>query len=185
MTDPDIIAASPWYVVLTAPAQDIHTVWRLHELGLEMYVPIIRERKPTGRRNQHGQKICVVRPRPMFPGYGFLRVVGAPIDEVRAVRGVRDLLYHTGRNRKPEPVILPHEAVLAVFAKQHAEHQAYVHSLKGRRSTFKPGDLIKIDDGGVYSGLVANIEHIDARGRIEVLFGVIRHVLPADMVVAA
>jgi hypothetical protein len=44
---------------------------------------------------------------------------------------------------------------------------------------------VRVDDGGIYSGLVATVDRIDARGRIDVLFGLIRHTLPIDMVAAA
>jgi hypothetical protein len=48
------------------------------------------------------------------------------------------------------------------------------------------GDAVRIDaDGGAYAGLVATVDKIDSRGRIEVLLGMIRHTLSADIVVAA
>lgn len=176
---------SDWFVVLTEPQQEITTVWRLHELGLELYTPIVRERRPTRQRNKHGQKICVVRPRPMFPGYSFLRTTEFPgLDELGRVRGVRDLMW-TGEGFSRRPVTLPHEAVMAVFAKQHQVHQEYMQSIGGRVSHFKRGDMVRVDEGSVYSGLVAPVDKIDGKGRIEILLGMIRHTLPADMVVAA
>ncbi len=45
--------------------------------------------------------------------------------------------------------------------------------------------MVRIDEGSVYSGLIAAVDKVDAKGRIELLFGMIRHTLPADMVVAA
>ena len=50
---------------------------------------------------------------------------------------------------------------------------------------FKPGDRVRVDNGGIYSGLVASVDRISGHDRIEVLLGMIRHSLPADMVVAA
>jgi hypothetical protein len=45
--------------------------------------------------------------------------------------------------------------------------------------------LVRIDaEGGVYAGLIAKVDKIDSKGRIELLLGMIRHTLPADMVVA-
>lgn len=173
---------SDWYIVLTQPQQEITTVWRLHELGLELYTPIIRERRPTQKRDKNGQKICVLRPKPMFPGYGFVRVTGASISSVEATRGVNKVFRDpiTGA-----PYTLPHVAVMAVFAKQHAEHQEFIRKKGGRVSHFKPGDMVRIDEGSVYSGLIAQIEKVDAKGRYQILLGMIRHTLPADMVVAA
>lgn len=55
-----------------------------------------------------------------------------------------------------------------------------------RGSAWKRGDTVRVDvDGGAYAGLVATVDKIDSRGRIEVLLGIIRHTLPADIVVAA
>lgn len=175
---------SDWYIVLTQPQQEINAVWRLHELGLELYTPIIRERRPTHKRDKNGQKICVLRPKPMFPGYGFVRIMGASISEVEATRGV------TRVHRDPvtnAPSILPHAAVMAVFAKQHAEHQEFMRAKGGRVSKWKPGDQVRIDEGSVYSGLFAEIEKKIGKDRVSVLLGAarIRHTLPADMVVAA
>lgn len=173
---------SGWYIVLTQPQQEIRTVWRLHELGLELYTPIVRERRPTQKRDKNGQRICVLRPKPMFPGYGFVRAMGASISEVEDVRGVSKV-YRDPITRAP--YMLPHAAVMAVFAKQHAEHQEFMRAKGGRVSKFKPGDMVRIDEGSVYSGFVAKIEKLDGKGRVEVLLGMIRHRLPTDMVVAA
>ena len=62
---------SPWFVVVAAAQQEITTVWRLHLLGLEMFVPVIRRRIRTGRVRQAGITRLVARP--MFPSYGFIR----------------------------------------------------------------------------------------------------------------
>lgn len=170
-----------WYVVLTEPQQEIPTVWRMHELGLELFVPIVREKRSTNKKDKHGKKIVVLKPRPMFPGYGFIREAGiVDPNAILKVRGAREFLRIHGA-----PVMLPHEAVLSVFAKQHGEHQNFIAEKGGRKSQFKPGDMVRIDEGSVYSGLIAAVDKVDAKGRIELLFGMIRHTLPSDMVVAA
>lgn len=186
LVDPQPIAQqiieAPWYVMLTEPQQDLTTVWRLHELGLEMFVPVIRRRVKTGRTGKNGHKVTRVIPKPMFPGYGFLRV-GAPLAKVLDTRGVRGFMP----NEQGYPVKLPHLAVLAVFRKQMEEQQEFLQQARSRRnSIWKRGDHVRIDqDGGAYAGLVATVDKIDSRGRIEVLLGMIRHTIPADVVVAA
>ena len=175
---------SDWYIVLTQPQQEITTVWRMHELGLELYTPIIRERRSTSKKDRFGRKIVVLKPRPMFPGYGFVRVTGASISAVEATRGVSRVY------REPitgAPYVLPHAAVMAVFAKQYAEHQLFMQAKGGRVSAWKPGDQVRVDEGSVYSGFVAEIEKMVGKDRVSVLLGMakIRHTLPADMVVAA
>lgn len=174
MTDP------PWYVMLTEPQQDLTTVWRLHELGLEMFVPVIRRRVKTGRIGKNGHKVTRVIPKPMFPGYGFLRE-GSPLMKVLATRGIRDFM----RNEQGEPVRLPHSAVMSVFRKQIEEQQSWMQQTGGRRIVWRPGDQVRIDpEGGAYAGLLATVDKIDSRGRIEVLLGMIRHTIPAEMAVA-
>src|SRR4029077_8280943 len=101
---------SPWFVVLVSPQQEITTVWRLHRLGLELYVPILRRRIRTGRKH-HGRAITRIVARAMFPSYGFLRSGALDTDAILRVYGVRDLL----RNERGAAVTLPHEAVLAVY----------------------------------------------------------------------
>jgi transcription antitermination factor NusG len=173
-----------WFVMLTEPQQDLTTVWRLHELGLEMFVPVIRRRVKTGRIGKNGHKVTRVIAKPMFPGYGFLRITGIrDYDAIKDVRGVRDFMLDVAGN----PVKLPHAAVWAVFQKQLQEHQKWLQEVGGRRGTaWKRGDQVRVDeDGGAYAGLVATIDKIDSKGRIEILLGMIRTSLPADMVVAA
>ena len=78
-------------------------------------------------------------------------------------------------------VTLPHDAVLAVFAKQQEMHGELLAAARARRShRLEPGDLILVADGGSYSGLVAPVDRISSRGRIEELSGMIRHSLPAS-----
>ena len=174
---------SDWYVVLTEPQQAIQAVYRLHELELELFVPIIRKRVPTGRRGRNGQKVTRIMPRPMFPGYGFVRQRGiADLNTLLDVRGVRDVLRIQGK-----PAFLPDQAVMAIFKKQIQQQQEWIAEAKSpRRIAFKQGDRVRVDDdGGAYAGMVATVDKVDGKGRIEVLFGMIRHKLPAEMVVAA
>ena len=117
----------------------------------------------------------------MFIGYGFIRSGALDIDAIRNVRGVRDLL----RNERGAAVTLPHEAVLAVYAKQQEIHGEFLAQARRPSHGLKPGDLVRVDDGSSYSGLMASVDRISGHERVEVLFGVIRHTLPAGMVVAA
>ncbi len=183
--EPAATEAEPWwFVVQTLAQQDLTTVWRLHELGLELYVPVIRKRVKTGRIGKNGHKVTRVIPKPMFPGYGFLRTTGVgdhrTIEEVRGVSGfMRDIAGN--------PVKLPHIAVMSVYRKQMEEHHSFLQQARKRRgSIWKPGDKVRIDkDGGAYADRLATVDKIDSKGRIEVLLGLIRHVLPDHMVVAA
>ena len=187
LNDPQPVPApikdAPWFVMLTQPQQDLTTVWRLHELGLEMFVPVIRRRVKTGRIGKNGHKVTRVIAKPMFPGYGFLRMTADDVDAVMNTRGVRDFM----RNEQNKFVTLPHAAVLAVFRKQMEEQQIWLEANRSRRGVmWKRGDSVRVDaDGGAYAGLIATVDKIDSKGRIQLLFGMIKHTLPADMVVAA
>lgn len=178
---PQPISDAPWFVVLTQPQQDITTVWRLHELGLEMFVPVVRRRVKTGRTGKNGHKVTRVIAKPMFPGYGFLRMTDDDVDAVKATRGVRNFM----RDERNEFVKLPHKAVMAVRHRQDIVHQdEFMAKVSGR--TWKRGDKVRIDaDGGAYAGLLATVDWANSKGNIGILLGMIRHTLPADMVVAA
>jgi transcription antitermination factor NusG len=192
VASPAIDPEAPWYIVLTQPQQDLTTVWRLHELGLEMFVPVIRKRIPTGRRGANGHKVTRVIAKPMFQGYGFLRATPTSDPDSLiwrerdgcGIRGVREFL----RGVSGDPIKLPHRAVMAVFRKQNQEHQDWLEQAnKGRRFVqFKRGDKVKFDeDGGAYAGLIGSVDKVDSRGRLAILFGMIKHWVPADKVVAA
>ncbi len=181
---PSPIVESPWFVMLTEPQQDLTTVWRLHELGLEMFVPVTRKRVKTGRIGKNGHKVTRVIAKPMFPGYGFLRTIGiGNYETIKDVRGVRAFLLDVNG----EPVKLPHAVVMAVRRRETIEQQAWINQVGGRRgSAWKRGDVVRVDEeGGAYAGLIATIDKINSNGRIEILLGMIRTSLPADMVVAA
>lgn len=173
-----------WYVVLIEPQQEIPTMWRIHETKRELFVPIIRKRVVTGRTGRNGHKTTRIIPRPMFPGYGLIRRTGVDdLNELIDIRGVRQVLRDKG-----DPVVLPHLAVLAVLRKQSQKHLEFTSENVRRRqpSKFKRGDSVRVEsEGSVYDGMLAQVDKVDGKGRVEVLLGMIRHKLPADMVVAA
>jgi len=174
---------TPWFVMLTEPQQDLTTVWRLHELGLELFVPVLRRRINTGRIHNR-IKITRIAAKPMFPGYGFLRNIGIDHRRIEDVRGVRGFL----RNERNNPVQLPDQVIQTIFQCQNQELQKWLEAQRHGRSFshWKQGDRVRIDlDGSAYAGLLATIDAIDSHGRIEVLFGMIRTIMPPDMVIAA
>jgi len=172
----------PWYVILTTPQQQFKAVERLHDQGRELYVPWLSKRVPTGRTGRNGQKITRLIGKPMFQGYGFLRTTGVKdINQIREVYGISDFYRILG-----SPVTLPHEAVLAVRQKQTELQSIENQKVLRRKSRFKLGDKVRVDEsGGVYAGMVATVDRIDSQGRLSVLFGMIRHSLPQEKVVAA
>jgi transcription antitermination factor NusG len=172
----------PWFVILTTPQQQFKAVERLHDQGRELYVPWIAKRVPSGRIGKNGQKITRLIGKPLFQGYGFIRSTGIlDMTKIREVYGVSDFFRVLGR-----PVLLPHEAVMAIRQKQYELQSIENQKVTKRKSKFKLGDRVRVDEaGGVYAGMVATIDKIDSQGRLGVLFGMIRYTLPADKVVAA
>lgn len=175
--------ASAWHILLIEPQQEVTTVWRMHELGLELYSPIVRRQVQTGRRLPTGRKVMRVAPKPMFPGYAFLPVGVSDLNDVRRVKGVRDILQDVARARLVE---LPHEAVMAIRTKEYDEHIRYMEETmpKKRRPRFRAGDMIRVD-AGPFADAVRRVEQADGAGRVMVLHGMVKLWLEADMVVAA
>lgn len=171
-----------WYIVLTQPGRELTTVWRLHRMDLELYVPSVIRRIKVGGWRSKTIKVRTPQPRPMFQGYGFLRCDSVKsVADVTRCDGVRGLMPRWDG----QPAVLPHEAIMAVRAKQLEQHRIALAEKGVRPSSFKIGDNIRIDDDTVYHGLVSKIEEIDTQGRIKIMLGMIRHVVSADRVVAA
>lgn len=167
--------ASPWYVLLVEPQQEKTTIWRLHELGLEMYSPIVRRRVRRGRAE--GVRLAV---RAMFPGYGFIKASTiSDLNVVRRVRGIRDFHAVMGK-----PSVLHWAAIEAVRRKEFSEHQRYLDELAPKRKSkvmFRPGDIVRVEVGA-FADMVATVETCDTRGRLTVLQGLIRISMDSDMV---
>lgn len=174
-----------WYIVLTEPGREFTAIYRLHEQGRELFVPMIRRRIPTGRTGKNGHKITRIRPRPMFPGYGFIRQAGiTDVNEVLDVRGVRQLLRDQGR-----PVTLPQAAIQTIFKMQSQIHYEFCQEPRSRRKTpWKPGDKVRVQaEGSLYDGYFGEVQKLKGADRVELLLGAARlkFDLSADMVVAA
>lgn len=175
---------SDWYIVQVSPQRELTTVWRFHREDLELHVPLIRRRVKAGGWRGKTQKVRVMAPRAMFPGYGFVRVetVGHP-DGLKAIDGVLGYL----RDERGRAAILPALTHAAVRAKELEEHRRYLDEKGARASVWKPGDAIRVDEGSVYTGVFGQIEKLVGSDRVAVLLGAanIRHILSANMVVAA
>lgn len=170
-----------WHIVLIEPQQELTTGWRLHELGLELYSPIVRRQVKTGKMNKSGRKVMRVAPRPMFPGYGFLPTTAVTdLNIIREVKGVRDFL-----NVKGKPAWLPHDAIMAIRTKEYDEHLAYLGEIapKKRVPRFRAGDMVRIETGP-FADQIRHVEQADSIGRIMVLHGMVRQWMEQEDVIA-
>lgn len=171
-----------WYIVLTQSGRELTTVWRLHRMDLELYVPSVIRRIKVGGWRSKTVKVRTPQPRPMFQGYGFLRCDSVrSVADVTRCEGVRGLMPRWDGL----PAVLPHQAIMAIRAKQLEQHKIMLGEKGVRPSNFKVGQSVRFDDDSVYHGLVATIEAIDTQGRIKVMLGMLRHSVSGDRVQAA
>lgn len=171
-----------WHIVQIQPQQEVTTVWRMHELGLELYSPIVRARIPTGRRTPQGRQVVRVAPKPMFPGYAFL-ASGCDVGVVEATKGVMKVMMDHATQKF---IRLPHEAIMAIRTKEYDEHLRYLDEIapRKRKPQFRTGDMVRVDVGP-FADAVRRVEQADGAGRVMVLHGMVKLWLEADMVVAA
>jgi len=79
------VSTLSWYVVQSAPRKEGLVGSRIRELGREVFLPTLSERRPGHRRSTVG---------PLFPGYLFARLAREQGDlaTIRWTHGVRRLL---------------------------------------------------------------------------------------------
>lgn len=176
MTDPD------WYIVLVAPQRELTTGWRFHREGLELHVPIIRRKVKAGGWRSKSAKVRTLAPRAMFPGYGFVRVDA--VGSVAALASIDGVLGHL-TDDLGRPCVLPAAEHARVRDIEFEQHRRYLDGLKVKNHDFKAGDNVRIEDDSAYHGLMAKVERLDGKGRLELMFGMMRHIVPADRVIAA
>jgi hypothetical protein len=141
-----------WYTLYTKPNAEALVARTLITRGLTVLLPLLPSR-PGGRLH------------PLFPAYLFVRcdltVIG--IENLQWIPGLRRILSFEGR-----PAVVP-DAAIALIERGLAEIEAAgglpLHS-------FKPGDLVVIDQGplaglrGVFQGPIGPAERV----RIHVRF---------------
>lgn len=72
-----------WYVVQALPRKEGFVKDRIEDLGCEVFLPLLAERRPGWRR------ACV---GPLFPGYLFARLSEGDVARVRWMHGVNSIL---------------------------------------------------------------------------------------------
>lgn len=186
-----IAANGAWYVLLTEPMREQIAVARMHEIGLELYVPIVRKRVPMRGRNAAGHRLMRTVPRMMFPGYAFTLAGPAAgrledlCDRERGIRGIAGYLSRATIDGK-KAITLPMSAVEAIWRKQTDQHHQWRKDLKQPNGlhNFKPGDQVQAEDGPFF-GMLGQIQNLQKQGRVEVLFDMLKVSIPADQLRAA
>jgi transcription antitermination factor NusG len=159
-----------WYVVHAQPRKERFVGDRIRDLGREVFLPLISERRRGQRRSTVG---------PLFPGYLFalLSEPDGDLPRVRWTQGVRRVL---GDGPTPRPVA---EEVVQTI-RERADRTGRVRLGKGLAA----GARVRIVDGPL-AGLVGILERpvSDPRERVGVLLELFhrptRVDVPAAMVV--
>lgn len=141
-----------WYVVQAHPRKEPFVRDRIHDLGREAFLPMLRERSPGRRRS---------RLVPLFPGYLFAKLSESDGDlpHVRWAPGVRRLL---GDCDQPRPV--EDELIECIRARTDRNGRVKL----GRR--LRPGSRVRIVDGPL-AGLIGILERpaVEPAERVSVL----------------
>jgi transcriptional antiterminator RfaH len=161
-------------VVQTQPHAENKATAHLERQGYSVYLPRYLKRR------SHARKIEIV-PAPLFPGYLFVTVdmFAQRWRSIQSTIGVSRLVCNG-----QEPAVLP-AAVINELQERHDDAGFVQLDL---RSTFKPGDKIRVVDGafttcfGLYQGMAD-------RERVAVLLDLlgrkVRVVLDGDAIAAA
>ena len=88
MADGDV-AQQSWFVARTQPLRERWAAENCRRQGAETYLPQIEE---SARVVTAGRVIATLRPRPLFPGYLFVRTVGQQWRFLLGTFGVIDLI---------------------------------------------------------------------------------------------
>jgi len=142
------------HVLIVEPNREQRTVERLRERGYEAYTP-----RQWKRRTHRGRVIEFQRP--MFPGYAFIRAP-VPLEWIESIRGVRRYM-RVGETS----VRLPEGAIAAIKQKEAREAARFCSRVK--ESEFNVGQTVKITVGP-WADILAHVERLDDKGRVEVLF---------------
>lgn len=128
-----------WYVVQVHPRRESFTRMRIEDLGCEVFLPLVRERRKGQRR---------AALLPLFPGYLFIRMdeERGDLARVRWCHGVRRVL---GDGPRPRPIA--NEVVEMI--RERADGVGCVRL----GSRLKRGEPVRITDGPL-AGLYGILE---------------------------
>ncbi len=158
---------SRWYVIQSNPRKETFVRGRIEDLGCEVFLPLMAERKPGRRRATLG---------PLFSAYLFARLSATDLPRIRWTQGVRRIL---GNSQRPLPV---EDAVVDVI-RSRADRTGKVRLGLGLRR----GDRVKILDGP-FAGLTGMLElpAMSPGQRVNVLLEVFTRLtrveMPADAI---
>jgi transcription antitermination factor NusG len=153
-----------WFVVQSHPRKERFVRDRIADLGIETFLPLIRERGPGQVSGRTG---------PFFPSYLFAKLShgSGDLPRVRWTPGVKRVL---GDGERPRP--LPEEVVSTI--RMRADR--YGHVKPG--AELKRGDRVRILDGPL-AGLVGVLDRPATRpeDRVSVLVDLFQRITRVDL----
>jgi len=151
-----------WYVIQSNPRRETFVRERIEDLGCEVFLPLMAERRP-GR--------CRATVGPLFPSYLFARLSATDLPRIRWTPGVRQVL---GNGQRPLPV----EDAAVDLIRSRADCTGKVKLGLGLRR----GDRVKILDGP-FAGLTGMLERpaMSPGQRVNVLLEVFHRLTRVEM----
>jgi transcription antitermination factor NusG len=152
-----------WHIVITEFSRERTTVERIEELGLRPYLPVLHQQVLAGRQRKRDVEVAMFRSHIFVP---------MPLDEsswhrVRATRGVRDFLTTDGQ----KPALLRDLAIEDIRRTEARVDAKYRRRLATEEQTpYRKGRKVWAELlPSPFNKLLATIEGLDDRGRVNVL----------------
>jgi transcriptional antiterminator RfaH len=145
-----------WFVGYTLPCKEILALEHLRRQGFETFLPRI-----TGTR-RHARKVERVKGA-LFPRYVFIRL-DLQRDRWRSVNGTIGMAYLLAAMETPSPVPVGFVEAL--------QEIAGADDVVAREPDLAPGEAVRIVAGPL-AGQVGELLRLDARGRVEMLLGLL------------
>ncbi len=147
-----ICEGGDWYVVATKPARESVAACQLRNQAFDAFLPM---RRATTRK----AKKLLTKPKPLFPGYVFVRMRPDSV-RWRAINGTLGVKYILAQDDRPIP--LPRGFVEAIL------DRTGVDGAVSYGPQLKIGDKVSVM-AGPFANEVGELMAMDARGRVEVL----------------
>jgi transcription antitermination factor NusG len=150
------VASQSWFVVRTQPFRERWAAENCYRQGAETYLPQVEE---TTKILTSGRMITTLRPKPLFPGYLFVRTIGYQWRFLLGTFGVIDLIANaSGPSRVKHSVIED--------LKQRERNGCV--QLPKPAARFSPDDPVRPNEGA-FEGLVGLVEGYASAKRVQVL----------------
>lgn len=142
-----------WFVARTQPRREKVAQVNLENQGIPTFLPCFRQSSRRFKRFE--EALC-----PLFPGYIFFQSLRDPAlwRSVGGTIGVSHVIWGDGRAPRPVPEIVMLDLLSA------CPDGVFVGAL----SSIVAGDEVTVSRGP-FSGLLATVQSLDARGRLDLL----------------